>query len=185
MSKFTPAKTRTAARSEQHLLRLLPLLVSLAGLMTSATLAGAAGSAPPLMLAKVYQPGMALADYWVSEKYDGVRGYWDGRQLLTRGGQRIAVPDWFVANWPATPMDGEIWAGRGQFQKALSTVSQQSPDDAAWRGMRFMVFDLPAHGGRFSERLTRSSRWSMNSGSRGSPWSRSPVLPAYKPCKSC
>ena len=153
MSKFTPAKTRTAARSEQHLLRLLPLLVSLAGLMTSATLAGAAGSAPPLMLAKVYQPGMALADYWVSEKYDGVRGYWDGRQLLTRGGQRITVPDWFVANWPATPMDGELWAGRGQFQKALSTVSQQSPDDAAWRGMRFMVFDLPAHGGRFSDRL--------------------------------
>lgn len=153
MSKFTPAKTRTAARSEQHLLRLLPLLVSLAGLMTSVTLASAAGSAPPLMLAKVYQPGMTLADYWVSEKYDGVRGYWDGRQFLTRGGQRIAVPDWFVANWPATPMDGELWAGRGQFQKALSTVSQQSPDDAAWRGMRFMVFDLPAHGGRFSDRL--------------------------------
>ena len=153
MSKFTPAKTRTAARSEQHLLRLLPLLVSLAGLMTSVTLASAAGSAPPLMLAKVYQPGMTLADYWISEKYDGVRGYWDGRQFLTRGGQRIAVPDWFVANWPATPMDGELWAGRGQFQKALSTVSQQSPDDAAWRGMRFMVFDLPAHGGRFSDRL--------------------------------
>ena len=153
MSEFTPSKTQTVARSEQHLLRLLPLLLSLAGLMTSVTLASAAGSAPPLMLAKVYQPGVALADYWVSETFDGVRGYWDGRQLLTRGGQRIAVPDWFVANWPATPMDGELWAGRGQFQKALSTVSQQSPDDAAWRGMLFMVFDLPAHGGLFSERL--------------------------------
>lgn len=113
----------------------------------------AAGKASPLMLAGVYRPGVPLADYWVSEKYDGVRGYWDGRQLLTRGGQRIAVPDWFVASWPATPMDGELWAGRGLFQKTLSTVSQQSPDDAAWRGMRFMVFDLPAHGGRFSERL--------------------------------
>ena len=153
MSEFTPSKSQTVARSEQHLLRLLPLLLSLAGLMTSVTLASAAGSAPPLMLAKVYQPGVALADYWVSEKFDGVRGYWDGRQLLTRGGQRIAVPDWFVANWPATPMDGELWAGRGQFQKALSTVAQQSPDDAAWRGMRFMVFDLPVHGGRFTERL--------------------------------
>lgn len=153
MSELTAQKIQARAHSEQHLLRLLPLVVSLAGLMTSATLASAAGNAPPLMLAKVYQPGMALADYWVSEKYDGLRGYWDGRQLLTRGGQRIAVPDWFVANWPATPMDGELWAGRGQFQKALSTVSQQSPDDAAWRGMRFMVFDLPAHGGRFSERL--------------------------------
>jgi DNA ligase-1 len=153
MSEFTPPKSQAWAHRELHLLRLLPLLVSLTGLMTSVTSAIAAGSAPPLMLAKVYQPGMALADYWISEKYDGVRGYWDGRQLLTRGGQRIAVPEWFVANWPATPMDGELWAGRGQFQKALSTVSQQSPDDVAWRGMRFMVFDLPAHGGRFSERL--------------------------------
>ena len=153
MSELTPPKNQTAALSEQHLLRLLPLVLSLAGLMTSATLANAADGAPPLMLAKVYQPGMALADYWVSEKYDGVRGYWDGRQLLTRGGQRIAVPDWFVADWPATPMDGELWAGRGQFQKALSTVAQQLPDDKAWRGMRFMVFDLPAHGGLFSDRL--------------------------------
>jgi DNA ligase-1 len=153
MSNLKPQKTKARAHREQHLLRLLPLVVSLAGLMTSATLASAAGSAPPLMLAKVYQPGIALADYWISEKYDGVRGYWDGRQLLTRGGQRIATPDWFVANWPATPMDGELWAGRGQFQKTLSTVSQQSPDDAAWRGMRFMVFDLPTHGGGFSNRL--------------------------------
>ena len=153
MSKFTPAQTQTTAHSELQILRLLPLVLSLAGWMTSATLANAAGSAPPLMLAKMYQPGMALADYWVSEKYDGVRGYWDGRQLITRGGQRIAVPDWFVADWPVTPMDGELWAGRGQFQKALSTVAQQTPDDAAWRGMRFMVFDLPAHGGLFSDRL--------------------------------
>ena len=132
---------------------LLPLVLSIAGLLTSATLANAAGSAPPLMLAKVYQPGVALADYWVSEKYDGIRGYWDGRQLLTRGGKRIAVPDWFVANWPATAMDGELWAGKGQFQKVLSTASQQFPDDAAWKGLRFMVFDLPAHGGRFTDRI--------------------------------
>ena len=153
MRELTPFKIQTAARSEKHLLRLLPLLLSLAGLLTSASLANAAGSAPPLMLAKVYQPGVALADYWVSEKYDGIRGYWDGRQLLTRGGQRIAVPDWFVANWPATAMDGELWAGKGQFQKVLSTASQQYPDDAAWKGLRFMVFDLPAHGGRFTDRI--------------------------------
>lgn len=32
-------------------------------------------------------------------------------------------------------------------------MRQQTPDDAAWRALRFMVFDLPAHGGRFVERL--------------------------------
>lgn len=112
-----------------------------------------APSAPALMLAKVYRPGVDLADYWVSEKYDGVRGYWDGQQLFTRGGERVRAPTWFTAGWPGTPLDGELWAGHGQFAKASSTVRQQVPDDAAWRGMRFMVFDMPAHGGPFTERM--------------------------------
>ena len=34
----------------------------------------AADFKPTLMLANVYSPSVALADYWVSEKYDGVRG---------------------------------------------------------------------------------------------------------------
>ena len=110
-------------------------------------------SASPLMLANVYRPGVPLADYWVSEKYDGVRGYWDGQQLLTRGGERVNAPAWFTAGWPATPLDGELWAGRGQFSHAVATVRQQTPNDAAWRGMRYMVFDLPAQGGPFTDRI--------------------------------
>ncbi len=122
-------------------------------LLPLATPAAWAADAPALLLANVYRPGMPLADYWVSEKYDGVRGYWDGRTLRTRGGETVAAPAWFTAGWPATPMDGELWAGRGRFAHAQSTTRQQQPDDAAWRQMRFMVFDLPAHGGVFDERL--------------------------------
>jgi DNA ligase-1 len=107
----------------------------------------------PVMLANSYRPGMALADYWVSEKYDGVRGYWDGRQLFTRGGTPIQAPAWFTAGWPAMPIDGELWAGRGQFSQAVSTVRQLTPDEHAWRSLRFMAFDLPGHGGPFSERI--------------------------------
>ena len=112
-----------------------------------------AADAPALLLANVYRPGMPLADYWVSEKYDGVRGYWDGHSLRTRGGETVVAPAWFTAGWPTTPMDGELWAGRGRFAHAQSTTRQQQPDGAAWRQMRFMVFDLPAHGGVFDERL--------------------------------
>jgi len=107
----------------------------------------------PLMLANVYRPGIALHDYWVSEKYDGVRAYWDGSQLLTRGGERIVVPTWFIAGWPAQALDGELWRGRGRFAETVSTVRMQTPQDAAWRAMRFMVFDLPQAPGTFDERL--------------------------------
>ncbi|MFM9901477.1 MAG: DNA ligase [Polaromonas sp.] len=116
----------------------------------------AAEPKPALMLANIYHPGVQLQDYWVSEKYDGVRGFWDGNQLLTRGGEKIAAPPWFTAGWPNVALDGELWAGRGHFSKAVSTVRQQHPGpstDADWRGIRFMVFDLPAHDGPFTDRI--------------------------------
>ncbi|WP_261205847.1 DNA ligase [Variovorax sp. CY25R-8] len=113
----------------------------------------ARAGAPALMLAEVYKPGMSLADYWVSEKYDGVRAYWDGRQLYTRGGERIVAPAWFTATLPKQPLDGELWAGRGRFAHAVSTVRSQTPNDIAWHEMKFMVFDLPAQGGDFTARL--------------------------------
>jgi len=116
---------------------------------------GAFAAEPPaLMLAQVYRPGLPLGDYWISEKYDGLRGFWDGQRLRTRGGETVNAPAWFTAGWPATPMDGELWAGRGRFEQALSTVRTLKPDDLAWRSIRFMVFDLPAHPGTFSERIS-------------------------------
>ena len=134
--------------------RVLTLLAWAAwSLAVPAPASAADADAPALLLAQVYRPGVALQDYWVSEKYDGVRGYWDGQRLRTRGGEVVNAPAWFTAGWPAQPLDGELWAGRGQFAQAQSTTARQTPDDAAWRQLRFMVFDLPAHGGSFDERL--------------------------------
>ena len=125
-----------------------------------AWLAAAGGLHPPaaqagpilLMLAQPYEAGVDLANYAISEKYDGLRGYWDGQALWTRGGQKIAAPGWFTAGWPRQPLDGELWAGRGRFEFAVGTARTQVPDPAAWRAMRYMVFDLPAHPGTFRER---------------------------------
>lgn len=115
--------------------------------------AGTAGERPPLMLAGVYESGIDLSDFWVSEKYDGIRAWWDGHRLLTRGGNVIRAPDWFIADWPQMPLDGELWAGRGRFRAVATTVRDEFPDEAAWRQIQFMVFDLPAHPGPFTERL--------------------------------
>ena len=112
-----------------------------------------AADAPALLLAQVYRPGLPLQDYWVSEKYDGVRGFWDGRTLRTRGGETVQAPAWFTAGWPEVPMDGALWAGRGRFSHAQSTTRQQQPGDVAWRQIRFMVFDLPGDKGTFDQRL--------------------------------
>jgi DNA ligase-1 len=110
-------------------------------------------AAPALMRAGVYRAGMPLTDYWISEKYDGLRGYWDGQRLWTRGGERVMAPAWFTDPLPPVPLDGELWAGRSGFERAASTVRSQDAGDAPWRAMRFMVFDMPAHPGGYSARL--------------------------------
>lgn len=108
---------------------------------------------PPVELVDVYHGGVDLSRYWVSEKFDGVRGYWDGHQLLTRGGTIVHVPAWFTRNWPKTPMDGELWAGYGRFARASAIVRTAEADDPAWREISYRVFDLPAHGGDFDVRV--------------------------------
>ena len=116
-----------------------------------ATLAHAAPPSPTL--AQGYRAGIDVTAYWVSEKYDGVRALWTGRELVSRQGLPIRAPAWFTAGWPATPLDGELWAGRGRFDAAQSAVAQATPQDAQWRALRYMVFDLPGHAGTFGERL--------------------------------
>lgn len=106
---------------------LVALVVLLACALAAPALS-AAEAKPALMLANVYHPGVKLQNYGVSEKYDGARGFWDGDKLLTRGGEKIAAPAWFTAGWPSVALDGELWAGRGQFSKAVSTVRQQNTD---------------------------------------------------------
>ena len=113
----------------------------------------AADSPPPVMLATSYEAGVDVQAYWVSEKLDGVRGRWDGRRLWTRGGHEIDAPGWFTAGWPRVPMDGELWMGRGRFDEVSGVVRARDADDTDWRRVKFMVFDLPAHGGPFQARV--------------------------------
>ena len=114
-------------------------------------------SAPPPdpMLATPYHGNVAVPDFLVSEKLDGVRARWDGRSLWTRGGARIAAPAAFTRGWPTDPMDGELWIARGRFDEVSATVRRVRADPQAWRRVRFMAFDLPANPRPFAERVVR------------------------------
>ena len=112
-----------------------------------------AAAPPRVMLPTLYASGIEVGDYWISEKFDGVRGRWDGHRLVTRSGLAIMPPAWFIARWPAQPMDGELWIGHGRFEQVSDLVRAPSPDPTAWRRVQFMVFDLPDDPGRFESRV--------------------------------
>lgn len=112
-----------------------------------------AATPPRVTLAESYDGHIELADYWVSEKYDGVRGYWTGERLITRGGSVIDAPEWFTAGWPDTPLDGELWRDYGEFARVSGIVRTRDADDDDWRDVSYRVFDLPEHAGSFDARV--------------------------------
>jgi DNA ligase-1 len=111
-----------------------------------------ADKAPPLLLAHTWENDVDLTGWWMSEKLDGVRAYWDGKQFLSRLGNVYYAPDWFLEGLPDTPLDGELWGGRKKFQRTVSIARRQDKSEL-WRELTFLVFDAPAMDAPFEERL--------------------------------
>ncbi|MEF1290359.1 DNA ligase [Vibrio sp. M260118] len=106
-------------------------------------------------LAETYNASIDVGLYWVSEKLDGVRAIWNGKQLVTRNGIPIAAPDWFIENMPDVSIEGELWAGRGNFHLVQQTVLDTSPNDNAWKGIKLMLFDMPNAPGTYQQRYAK------------------------------
>jgi DNA ligase-1 len=136
------------------------VLLALAGASALVSTRPSEASSPHIMRPGRYTPGQPVDGFLISEKLDGVRGRWDGRQMWSRTGHQIHTSPEFTAGWPSLPMDGELWAGRGHFQVAVAAV-RSGASHPAWGTMRFMAFDTPSPdlpfglpGGRL-ELLTR------------------------------
>jgi len=108
---------------------------------------------PHLLLANVWNKSIDPTGWWMSEKYDGLRGYWDGQKLWSRKGNLIHAPDYFLAELPRDiALDGELWIGHGKFEETMSIVRSETPDDR-WKNVRYMVFDAPQAKGIFEQRM--------------------------------
>jgi DNA ligase-1 len=124
-------------------------------LVTSLTGISAEKKIPELQLANRYHDQIDITNYWVSEKFDGVRGYWDGTQMMSRQGNIIQTPLWFVDVLPKTPLDGELWLGRGQFDRLSGIIRRHHIDEEDWRLIKYLIFDLPASEQTFDLRVEK------------------------------
>jgi DNA ligase-1 len=120
---------------------------------TPAASSTAAREPPRLLLAREAPPGIDPSPYLVSEKFDGVRAFWDGQRLRFRSGIEVQAPAGFLLKLPAVRLDGELWLGRGRFE-ALSGLVRRIPGrEADWRDVQFQVFELPDGTGDFASRV--------------------------------
>ncbi len=129
-------------------------LLSLLILTTNST----AKSIPELLLARTYKKSIDITAYLVSEKLDGVRAYWDGKQLLSRQGNPFYAPAWFIKDFPQQALDGELWIERNHFQQTVSIVRKKQPIDQEWRQISYQLFELPHAMGTFSQRVEAMQR---------------------------
>jgi DNA ligase-1 len=107
----------------------------------------------PLLLAHVWSEDLQdPTGWWMSEKLDGVRAYWNGKQFLSRNNNIFFAPDWFTQGLPPHPLDGELWIGRRQFDVTSGLVRQQSKSNE-WKQVRYVIFDAPDAPGPFEERI--------------------------------
>jgi DNA ligase-1 len=85
--------------------------------------------------------GQDLTGWWVSEKFDGVQGVWDGKVLRTRTGNEIAAPKWWTDALPKRKeLIGELWIGRGRFDEVRAVIQTKDANDSYWHRIKFLVF---------------------------------------------
>ena len=47
--------------------------------------------------------------WYLTEKYDGMRLYWNGSKFISRQGKIVKVPDFLSKKLPVVALDGELW----------------------------------------------------------------------------
>jgi DNA ligase-1 len=81
--------------------------------------------------------------------------------LWSRYGNPVFAPDWWLNQLPACPLDGELWAGRGNFQTLRSIVARNNPDER-WRDVQFAVFSSPPLSQIFGSGLVKNTNFVRN-----------------------
>lgn len=109
------------------------------------------------MLAKNYKPDKhesKVLGWYMSEKLDGVRAVFDGKQFYTRNGNVLDAPWRFVGpltnlKIPGGFLDGELYIGRGAFSECSGIVRRHGDE---WFDIQYHVFDLPCQDYSFAGR---------------------------------
>jgi len=99
-----------------------------------------------------------INNYYMSEKLDGIRAYWNTKELLTKNGNKIFAPKWFTKNFPPFELDGELFTKQNDFENIQSIVLSQK-ETKEWENITYNIFEVPNQKGDFKARLNFLQKW--------------------------
>lgn len=121
-----------------------------------------------LMLAKDYNAKYSIAGWFMSEKLNGMRAFWDGgitrcmkkkdvpfanhtthddlecTGLWSRYANVIYAPNWWLDTLPKIPLDGELYIPSETRQTLMSIIKGLIPD-SRWTYVFYYIFDSPSY----------------------------------------
>ena len=101
----------------------------------------------------------------MSEKLDGIRAYWDGKEFRSKNGNKIYAPNWFTKDFPNFQLDGELWTKRDDFENIQNIVLDINPS-SKWEEITYNIFEVPNAKGNFEERLKKLEQWLVKNPSK-------------------
>lgn len=109
-----------------------------------------------VLLAYNYKKSINPANWWMSEKLDGIRAIWDGDKLYYKSGKLINAPEFFLSKLPKNiALDGELYIDRGSFKKISSITSSLKPDIKEWGLIQYKIIDILTINKKFEDRMKK------------------------------
>ncbi|MCP4970117.1 MAG: DNA ligase [Arcobacter sp.] len=104
---------------------------------------------------KTYKGDENISTWVMSEKLDGIRAVWTGKELVSKKGNKIYAPKWFTVNFPNFKLDGELWTKRDDFENIQNIVMDKKPS-IKWNKITYNIFEVPNSKGDFFKRLEKA-----------------------------
>ena len=112
-----------------------------------------------LQKAKIYDKSKHnITNWYMSEKLDGIRAYWNGKEFISKNGNKIYAPIWFTKDFPPFELDGELWSKREDFENIQNIVLDETPT-TKWNELTYNIFEVPNENGNFDKRLEKIKLW--------------------------
>ena len=88
-----------------------------------------------------------IESYAISEKFDGVRGIWDGKEMFSKHGKKLAIPPCFAEKLAVLELkdgdfvEGELWVDYGKFAEVSSLARRKNPTCAEFESVKYLIFN--------------------------------------------
>lgn len=85
--------------------------------------------------------------YAISEKFDGVRGIWDGKEMFSKNGKKLVIPPCFAEKLAVLELkdgefvEGELWVDYGKFAEVSSLARRKNPTCAEFESVKYLIFN--------------------------------------------